>query len=86
MQCSMHYFDRKQLLGKPHNFIHLNLAIALFLAFLIFVAGIETAKNNVVYNKVCNFKYELSVFLIFRLPARLLQHSFNISGSLHSAG
>ena len=30
----------------PHNFIHLNMAIALFLAFLVYVAGIETAKHN----------------------------------------
>eukprot|EP00731_Ephydatia_muelleri_P028374 Em0020g18a len=38
---------RKQLLEKPLYFIHLNLAIALLLAFFIFVAGVETAKNNI---------------------------------------
>eukprot|EP00731_Ephydatia_muelleri_P017053 Em0010g151a len=37
---------RKQLFEKPHNFVHLNLAIALFLAFLVFVAGVESAKHN----------------------------------------
>ncbi|KAL5499719.1 hypothetical protein EMCRGX_G011178 [Ephydatia muelleri] len=37
---------RKQLFDKPHNFVHLNLAIALFLAFLVFVAGVESAKHN----------------------------------------
>eukprot|EP00731_Ephydatia_muelleri_P004746 Em0002g922a len=37
---------KKKLIEKPHNFIHLNLAIALFLAFLVFVAGVETAKHN----------------------------------------
>ena len=44
VQC----INRKQLLEKLHNFIHLNLAIALFLAFATFVAGVETAKNNIV--------------------------------------
>lgn len=29
-----------------HNFIHLNLAIALFLALLVFVSGIEPATEN----------------------------------------
>ena len=42
-------FYRKQLFEKPHNFVHLNLAIALFLAFLVFVAGIESAKHNEVH-------------------------------------
>ena len=58
--CPMHYIDRKQFLEKLHNFIPLNLAIALFLAFLIFVAGVETAKINVVCNNVYNLKYEYS--------------------------
>ena len=63
MHCPMYYIDRKQFLEKPHNFIHLNLAIALFIAFLIFVAGVETAKNNVVCNNVCNFR-----LIDFNLP------------------
>ena len=49
--CATDYINlyvlfRKKLLEMPHNFIHLNMAFALFLAFLVFVAGIETAKHN----------------------------------------
>ena len=34
---------RNTLLKGIHNFIHLNLAIALLLALIVFVSGIETA-------------------------------------------
>ena len=43
---NLYVLFRKKLLEMPHNFIHLNMACALFLAFLVFVAGIETAKHN----------------------------------------
>ena len=46
-----------------HNFIHLNLAIALSLALLVFVSGIEGALNNEVsfgvINHGKNFKLNL---------------------------
>ena len=34
-----------------HNFIHLNLAIALLLALITFVGGIETATENEVRHR-----------------------------------
>ena len=37
---------RNTLLDGLHNFIHLNLAIALILALIMFVSGIETAAEN----------------------------------------
>ena len=37
---------RNTLLNGIHSFIHLNLAIALFLALIIFVSGIEAASEN----------------------------------------
>ena len=37
---------RKTLLHTIHYFVHFNLAIALLLALLIFVGGIETATEN----------------------------------------
>ena len=37
---------RNTLLEGIHNFIHLNLAIALILALIVFVSGIETATDN----------------------------------------
>ena len=37
---------RSELLQKVHYFIHLNLAIVLFLAYVMFIAGIKTAKEN----------------------------------------
>ena len=41
--CGLH---RNTLLKGIHNFIHLNLAIALILALIVFVSGIETAREN----------------------------------------
>ena len=35
-----------------HNFVHLNLAIALLLALITFVSGIETATGNEV-RQIC---------------------------------
>ena len=37
---------RKTLLNAIQYFVHLNLAIALLLALLVFVGGIERAKEN----------------------------------------
>ena len=37
---------RNTLLKGIHNFIHLNLAIALLLALIIFVSGIERATES----------------------------------------
>ena len=34
---------RKELFKRVHNFVHLNLAIALCLAYTVFVAGVDTA-------------------------------------------
>ncbi|XP_065915770.1 adhesion G-protein coupled receptor D1-like [Dysidea avara] len=52
---------RNSLLKGMHNFIHLNLTIALALALLVFVAGIETAA-----------KHEISCTIV----AALLHYSF----------
>ena len=37
---------RNTLLEGIHNFIHLNLAIALIMALIVFVGGIETATDS----------------------------------------
>lgn len=37
---------RKKLLAKGHNFVHLNLALSLLLANIVFVSGVETATAN----------------------------------------
>ena len=39
-------FNRKTLLKGIHHFIHTNLAIALLLALIVFVSGIETARDS----------------------------------------
>jgi len=45
---------RKELITKLHNFVHLNLCIALALGLLLFLTGIQTATANVVRaNKHC---------------------------------
>ncbi len=39
---------RKELIQKVHNFVHLNLCIALALGLLLFLTGVQTATANVV--------------------------------------
>lgn len=41
-------FLSKTLLVSVHNFIHLNLAIALLLGYILFLGGIETATATTV--------------------------------------
>ena len=36
----------KKLFSTVHNFVHLNMAIALFVGYLIFAVGVELAKGN----------------------------------------
>lgn len=40
--------NSKELLEKPHMFIHLNLIIALLCAYTVFGLGIELANNSIV--------------------------------------
>ena len=37
---------RKKLFSAVHNFVHLNLSIALFLGYLVFGVGVELAAKN----------------------------------------
>ena len=39
---------RKELIQKVHNFVHLNLCIALALGLFLFLTGVQTATANVV--------------------------------------
>ena len=51
MSCSIYaimHFYRKELIQKLHNFVHLNLCIALSLGLLFFLTGIQTAAANIV--------------------------------------
>ncbi len=52
-------FDvRKDLFEAFHNFIHLNLAVALLLGYLLFLGGIDTATGNTVsYHVVDEIKF-----------------------------
>ena len=43
LSCPVYLFHRKSLNKGALLYIHLNLAIALLIALVIFVAGIETA-------------------------------------------
>ena len=44
MFCSL--LCSKKLFSTVHNFVHLNLAIALFMGYMIFAVGVELAKDN----------------------------------------
>ena len=46
----MHLY-RKELIQKLHNFVHLNLCIALSLGLFFFLTGIQTATGNSVSDK-----------------------------------
>ena len=50
--------NRKKIFKEVQNFIHLNLAIALSLALVVFVSGIETATE-----KDVGFHLYLKVFI-----------------------
>ena len=43
---------RKELFVSVHFFVHLNLAIALLLGYILFIAGIDTAVENRVRNLI----------------------------------
>jgi len=57
---------RNSLLKGIHNFIHLNLTIALALALLVFVTGIETATGNEV-SQTSNLHYEECMVNVLKL-------------------
>jgi len=57
---------RNSLLKGIHNFIHLNLTIALALALLVFVTGIETATGNEV-SQTSNLHYEEGMVNVLKL-------------------
>ena len=42
---------RNELIQKLHNFVHLNLCIALSLGLLLFLTGIQTATANIVSDR-----------------------------------
>lgn len=44
----MCHFYRKKLRTSVHYFVHLNLAMSLLLAFIVFVVGLETAIGSTV--------------------------------------
>ena len=56
--CYIFFTCRKSLFKGIHNFVHLNLSVALSSALLVFVSGIEGAVDNNVsvssYLKPCN--------------------------------
>ncbi len=58
---------RKELIQKLHNFVHLNLCIALALGLLLFLTGIQTATANVVRANnvatyVCGMQYTIVLY------------------------
>ena len=48
---------RNELIQKLHNFVHLNLCIALSLGLLLFLTGIQTATANIVSDRQTNRIY-----------------------------
>ena len=46
LTCIFYCIYRGTTLTEKHNLVHLNLAIALLLAVIVFATGIETAKSN----------------------------------------
>ena len=59
---------RKSLLKGIHYFVHFNLCLALFLAMLVFVSGIQTANDNdvsfVVIVKIMMFR---KIFIVMHI-------------------
>ena len=44
--CFHVYFYRRELIERIHNFVHLNLCIALSLGLFFFLTGMQTATSN----------------------------------------
>ena len=78
MICFM-FICRNTLLKGIHNFIHLNLAIALFLALIVFVSGIEAATASEVslctYTNI-EYHYSLLQQIGCTIVAALLHYFF----------
>jgi len=56
----IHGIYRRTLLNGIHNFVHLNLVIALLMALLVFVGGIERAKETEVsLSNICDISTTL---------------------------
>ena len=57
-------FYSKKLFTAVHNFVHLNLAIALFIGYLVFAVGVEFAKDNKVEYITIGIKHALVIMLV----------------------
>ena len=55
----------KKLFSAVHNFVHLNLAVALFVGYLTFAVGVELAKDN----KVKSGLHPMPSFLVTLLTS-----------------
>lgn len=66
---SLSVYNRKGLIQKPVNFIHLNLSISLLAALALFVGGIETATS-------------IPVMIVCLKPLNLCIH---FAGTLHNS-
>ena len=49
----------KKLFAAVHNFVHLNLAIALFCGYLVFAVGVELANHEKVYTSINYIIYSI---------------------------
>ena len=74
---------RKELIQKLHNFVHLNLCIALSLGLLLFLTGIQTATANIVSNKnnpiafTNELHYNYNHFCILEVGDNTIEHTLN---------
>ena len=57
MYYSVFHKHRKELFKSVHMLVHLNLAISLFLAYLVFAAGAEPGTSSKVQDPVCVLSY-----------------------------
>ena len=81
---------RNTLLNGLHNFIHLNLAVALVIALIVFVGGIETATDNEVSYIINRFLFvclhHLCILYSYRLVVQQQLLYCTTSSLLYSPG
>ena len=63
------------MLKGVHNFVHINLSIALLLALIVFVAGIETAADNQVAMKLYNTRAAMNTLDFWMLNTELFANA-----------
>ena len=69
---------RKELIQKVHNFVHLNLCIALALGLLLFLTGVQTATANEVGLSLIGCALPYQIKYVIYIWGTIISHTRNV--------